>query len=206
MSLPSVYYQNIGKLPEFFQRIREAQAPKHVTQQLVKDWGFSSSNDRALIPLLKAIGFLSADGQPTKAYVDYRDNHASRRVLGQAIRTTYADLFNITNNPKPADRAAIQGKFKSTHNTSDLIAGLMMKTFFALLDLADVSSAANSTADVMRAESPEPERLAPTDKNQPPPSPSFAGLHYNIQIHLPASKDVEVYNAIFKSLKEHLIE
>ena len=32
------------------------------------------------------------------------------------------------------------------------------------------------------------------------------GLHYNIQIHLPATKDIEVYNAIFKSLKEHLIE
>ena len=31
-------------------------------------------------------------------------------------------------------------------------------------------------------------------------------LHYNIQIHLPATKDVEVFNAIFKSLKEHLLE
>jgi hypothetical protein len=31
------------------------------------------------------------------------------------------------------------------------------------------------------------------------------GLHYNIQIHLPATKDIEVYNAIFKSVKEHLI-
>ena len=30
------------------------------------------------------------------------------------------------------------------------------------------------------------------------------GLHYNIQVHLPATKDIEVYNAIFKSLKEHL--
>jgi hypothetical protein len=28
--------------------------------------------------------------------------------------------------------------------------------------------------------------------------------HYNIQIHLPATTDVTVYNAIFKSLKEHL--
>jgi hypothetical protein len=32
------------------------------------------------------------------------------------------------------------------------------------------------------------------------------GLHYNIQIHLPATKDLEVYNAIFKSLKDHLLE
>lgn len=32
----------------------------------------------------------------------------------------------------------------------------------------------------------------------------MGGLHYNIPIHLPATKDVEVYNAIFKSLREHL--
>jgi hypothetical protein len=32
-----------------------------------------------------------------------------------------------------------------------------------------------------------------------------SGLHYNIQIHLPPTKDIEVFNAIFKSLKEHLL-
>jgi hypothetical protein len=36
--------------------------------------------------------------------------------------------------------------------------------------------------------------------------PTFAGLRYNIEVHLPATKDVEVYNAIFKSLKEHLLD
>jgi hypothetical protein len=46
---------------------------------------------------------------------------------------------------------------------------------------------------------------------EPPLTPKVvehgvSGLHYNIQIHLPATKDVEVYNAIFKSLKEHLFE
>jgi hypothetical protein len=30
-------------------------------------------------------------------------------------------------------------------------------------------------------------------------------FHYNIQIHLPATSDVGVYNAIFKSLKENLL-
>lgn len=29
-------------------------------------------------------------------------------------------------------------------------------------------------------------------------------LHYNIQIHLPESRDQAVYDAIFKSLKKHL--
>ena len=44
------------------------------------------------------------------------------------------------------------------------------------------------------------------DKNNLPLDFQGPGLHYNIQIHLPATKDVEVYNAIFKSLREHLLE
>ena len=30
-------------------------------------------------------------------------------------------------------------------------------------------------------------------------------FHYNIQIHLPATTDISVYNAIFKSLKDNLL-
>lgn len=32
------------------------------------------------------------------------------------------------------------------------------------------------------------------------------GLKYDIAIHLPATKDIEVYNAIFKSLRDHLVD
>ena len=35
---------------------------------------------------------------------------------------------------------------------------------------------------------------------------SLGGLHYNIQIILPASRDPKVYDALFRSLKEHLID
>ena len=31
------------------------------------------------------------------------------------------------------------------------------------------------------------------------------GFHYNIQIHFPATTDISVYNAIFKSLKDNLL-
>ena len=33
-----------------------------------------------------------------------------------------------------------------------------------------------------------------------------ANFHYNIQIHLPATTDISVYNAIFKSIKENLFK
>jgi hypothetical protein len=172
---------------------------------LLKDWGFRSSNDRSFLPFLKALGFLSPDGKPTQRYHAYRDHSRSKEIMGEALREAYGDLFLIKSQPTTADRAAIEGKFKSFHNASDNVAQLMTKTFFALLALADISAASKPP---VKTEKKHTDESAPIPPVQPSPgSTTFAptGLHYNIQIHLPATKDVEVYNAIFKSLKEHLL-
>lgn len=211
MSLTSKYTVAVSRIPDLFEKIRDGQAPDQLSQQLLKDWGFSSSNDRAFIPILKELGFLSPDGKPTTRYHDYRDHSRSKVVMAQALRDAYGDIFLIKEHPSDSDKAAIKGKFKSFHNASDHVAGLMTKTFYELLKLSDLKA----TSKPAKAKPPKSE-----DTPEPPPSnpsngqpegnglpPIYgAGLHYNIQIHLPASKDVEVYNAIFKSLREHLIE
>jgi len=204
MPLTNSYVLATNRIPDIFTRIRDGQAPERFTNQLLKDWGFSSTNDRAFIPLQKTLGFLTADGKPTPRYNDYRDHSRSRQVMAHALRAAYGDIFLIRENPTTADRSAIEGKFKSFHNASDNVAALMAKTFLGLLPLADLLS--RGTAAVT---SREPENLSPK-KDIVPPTPIFdnrrPGFHYNIQIHLPATKDVEVYNAIFKSLREHLFE
>jgi len=203
MALTSAYVLAVGRIPEVFSKIRDGQAPDHVTNQLLKDWGFASSNDRAFIPLLKALGFLTPSGQPTQRYHDYRDHSRSKAVMGDALREAYHDLFLITANPKESDREAIKGKFKSFHNASDNSAANMASTFFALLKLADLTGSKKAD-DVEKSDDPNPP--APPS----PPPGSFSGgppsFHYNIQIHLPATKDAEVYNAIFKSLREHFVQ
>jgi hypothetical protein len=139
MALSSSYVVAVSRFPDFFARIRDGQAPDQVTNQLLKDWGFSSSNDRAFIPLLKSLGFLSPTGQPTPRYHEYRDHSRSKKVMADALREAYRDLFLITANPKESDREAIKGKFKSYHNASDNAASNMTATFYALLKLADLS-------------------------------------------------------------------
>ena len=73
MSLANIYTMSHGHLADFFTKIKEGQAPTQFTQQLLKDLGFSSSNHRAFIPLLKELGFLSPDGAPTSRYHEFRD-------------------------------------------------------------------------------------------------------------------------------------
>lgn len=207
MGLSSKYTVAVGRIPDLFAKIRDGQAPEQFTQQLLKDWGFTSSNDRVLLPLLKDLGFLSADGQPTQRYHDYRDHSRSKSVMAQALRDAYGDIFLIKEHPTDSDKDAIQGKFKSFHNVSDHVASLMTKTFYALLKLADLKASSPAKKTTKPQETPAPTETPPAvDTPAVLPQVNAAGLYYNIQIHLPASKDIEVYNAIFKSLREHLYE
>lgn len=203
MALTNAYVQVYGQLPEIFQRISEAAAPDKFTNQHLKDWGYTSSNFRAVIPLLKALGFLSSDGTPTSRYHDYRGAHP-RQVMADAIKEAYGDLFTIKAKPSIADRELIEGKFKSSHNASPNTAKLMAATFFALFDLADLNARASVPPEIkISQEVPQPTKEASEPSMRAHGRPS---LHYNIQIHLPATKDIEVFNAIFKSLKEHLLD
>jgi hypothetical protein len=202
MALANAYVLPTNRIPDLFGKIRDGQAPERFTHQLLKDWGFSSTNDRAFVPLLKELGFLTVDGKPTHLYHDYRDHSRSKQVMAKALREAYSDIFLIKEHPTNSDKTTVEGKFKSFHNASDNVASLMAKTFFGLLALADLSSKKHPTAITTDTTQALPEQ-APS-----PPSEGktwgHTGLHYNIQIHLPATKDVEVYNAIFKSLREHL--
>jgi hypothetical protein len=202
MPLTNAYVLPTKRIPEIFSKIRDGQAPGQFSIQLLKDWGFASSNDRAFIPLLKSLGFLTPDGKPTQRYHDYRDHSRSKEVLGQALREAYSDIFLIKEHPSNADRSSIEGKFKSYHNSSDNVAGLMTNTFLAMLPLADLTKK-DTASPVVQQKDPEPMEKNGAHDSAPRGVP---GLHYNIQIHLPATKDVEVYNAIFKSLREHLYE
>lgn len=204
MALTASWVQSPNRVAAVFNKIRDGQAPSAVSQQLLKDWGFTSSSDRAFIPLLKALGFLSGTGQPTQRYHNYRDHSQSKSVMAEALREAYGDLFLIKAKPTKSDSAAITGKFKSFHNASDDVAQRMAKTFFALVDLADFDAIG---ADAI---SPSPDDEVDRGPQFVPPIQTggpaqLSGLYYNIQIHLPATKEVEVYNAIFKSLKEHFV-
>jgi hypothetical protein len=203
MALANAYVQIYGQLPEVFQQLSAGQAPDKFTSQHLKDLGFGSSNFRAVIPLLKVLGFLTADGAPTQRYHEYRNLAHSKKVMAEALREAYGDLFTIKSHPTSADRALIEGKFKSVHNATPSAAKLMASTFYSLLGLADLSAPSEQKKEKATENSPTTPQQIPVD---PLPRPIHqTSLHYNIQIHLPATKDIEVFNAIFKALREHLL-
>lgn len=195
------YLISAKNIAPIFKKIIDGTAPEKFSNEHLRGLGFKSSNDRAIIPVLKDLGFLTADGTPTQRYHNYRDHSKSKKILGEALKEAYSEIFHLNEKPTESDRQAILGKFKTTHNVSDKVAELQTKTFFTLLKLADISTVSKlKQPKSSKEEKPEPKKEGKLPEKKELP----LSLRYNIEIHLPATKDIEVYNAIFKSLRMHL--
>lgn len=209
--LSKKYLNSVKNLPAIMKKIVDGTAPEKFTTEHLKKIGFKSSYDYTVIGLLKDLGFLSESGAPTQRYHDYRNTAKSKHVLGDALKEAYSEIFHLTEKPTQSDKHSIAGLFKSTHNVSDQVAGFMANTFLTLLDLADISG---NGKPVDKKEKVKKEEDDTSDegkgKTNPNGNPDFRSivpnLRYNIEIHLPATKDIEVYNSIFKSLKQHLLD
>src|SRR3954471_10976203 len=61
-----------ARLPDIFKSIAGAGTPpKFNNECLTTTLGYTSSNDRAIIPILRKLGFISAGGEPTQRYNDF---------------------------------------------------------------------------------------------------------------------------------------
>ena len=216
MALLNQSVQVYGQIPKFLETLRGGTAPPAFTRQFLKDIDFKSSNHLQFIPLLKGLGFLSDSGIPTERYKEFLDGSRWKKVLAEAVREAYGDIFVLKAKPTNADLNMIAGKYKSTYNLSDTSADRAARTFLALLNLSDQDALYGAEKDsfavdvgdqsiplvtVQPVNETSSDAISPAVKRKAP-----MGLSYNIQIQLPATKDIEVYNAIPKSLREHIID
>ncbi len=199
-----------SNIEEFFNAIKSARAPETVTNKFLKDLGFTSSNDRLYLRVLKGLVFVDDNGSPTDRYFEFLDQSQSDRILADGIRDAYDDLFAINKNAQEMEIDDVRGKLKTLTQgqKSDNVIGLMASTFVALCELADwtepqvapvtPSDSSNDQPDIEEPEAPLPQIGQSTD-------PKKLQLHYNIQLILPDSRDPKVFDALFSSLRKHLL-
>lgn len=209
MSLPTAYLTSFKNTSDILQAMQAAQAPERFTIKFLEGLGFPSSNDRTIINVLKALGFLDDNGVPTTRYHQYLDQTQSAVVLAQGIRDAYTDLFKVNKTAQNMTTAEVKNKMKtlSVGQFTDRVLTQMSGTFTTLVKLADFSGNAaaglqEDEPDVEHEDADEEQDNNGGDRSRS--HTRFNGLVYNINIHLPESREPAVYDALFKSLKEHL--
>jgi Family of unknown function (DUF5343) len=197
-----------GLITKIFDKIISAAQPERFTQDFLKTkLGYDSGSSRPFIPLLKRLGFISTDGTPTPLYSKFRNKEARGDAMAQAIRHGYKEVFerNEYAHDLPKD------KFKNLIveitglEPGETMVGAIVGTFFALKSYAqfdkDDTPQSENKKNVVVLENNG-------DDTPPPPRQPAAGLSlsYTINLNLPETSDVEVFNAIFRSLKENLLK
>jgi hypothetical protein len=194
------YMISNNKIGPIFQKILTAAKPITFNHDLLKKLGFTSSNDRAVIPLLKKLRILNEDGSPTEYYDRLKDKNDQPFALGERIQELYSELFAIDTNIQNGTDDQIKGALSRVTGQDETQVNRYFATFKALTALAKFGEAPIKS-EKKKEDVPKVDQDALKIKKDDH-KPVF---YYNIQIHLPATTDIAVYNAIFKSLKDNII-
>lgn len=213
MSLTNAYLQTTKNLQSIINSVVSAKAPERFTNKFLEDLGFKSSNDRLYISLFKALGLLDENSAPTSRYHQLLDQAETGKVLAIGIQEAYEDLFALRKDAHKLTVDEVKGKLKTLTQgqKSDNIIQLMSNTFKALCDIADWNSSVQVQIDSTANDTVATATKATIAKSRGqleetyPTSSNKMNLHYNIQIHLPETTNMAVYDAIFQSLKKHLM-
>ena len=200
------YIISNNKIEPILTKIRSAAKPERFsTRETLVKWGFAASNDRAMVGVLKALGFLTENGTPTEAYDRLRDTNEWRYVLGERMRELYADLFAIDMSINSAPENEVKGAISRVTGKDDESVKRYYATFKTLAGLAKFDPKPTKAAGpVTRTEEGDDAARPATPARPEPEGRRRPDFHYNIQIHLPVTTDISVYNAIFRSIRENL--
>lgn len=210
MALPTAYLTSFKNLPAILGSIQKAQAPERFTVKFLQDLGYTSAADRLIIKMLKTLGMLRESGEPTAAYHEYLDPSQSGGILANGLRNAYADLFQINKNAQDMTQSQVRAKFKTISQGaySDDVLGKMANTFVAFAQHADFGPQQTSAQEAASRSDNREEILSPgiaeRSLNVPDRPSRSPRLVYEINIHLPATRDPAVYDALFSSLSRHL--
>lgn len=209
------FINSTGLVKKILDKIIEAQTPERYTQDFQSTvLGYGSGSAKPFIPLLKRIGFLNSDGTPTDLYKQFRNETLRGSAMAKAIKQGYPALYrgNEFAHKMPRDKLKslviqITGQSQDSSTVTAILG-----TFESLKTYADFENKAQAEDSIGNDEPTTDFREKLPSPQIPPPPPNNINaqgrgmnLSYTINLNLPSSKDPEVFNAIFKSLKENLL-
>lgn len=203
------YLVSPGSIKTCLEKIKSAATPERVTQDFVTTkLQIKGGTGAALIPYLKKIGFVSSDGTPSEIYKQFRNHATAGTSVATAIKTGYRALSQVNEyfydlNDKDLLALIVQVTGVEEGNQVAKLTLSTLKTIKAFADFDSKNSHLNKESDEGYVSKKSPKDTIPTDREKK--HQHGLNLSYTINLNLPATTDQAIFNAIFRSLKEHLI-
>jgi Family of unknown function (DUF5343) len=199
------YLTAYGNITKALEKIQTAATPSVFSQDFLGEkLGMSGGSSRPIIPFLKRTGFLGQDGTPTQLYKEFRNPDKTGGAAARALKNGYAALYEM-------DEGVHERKSDEVKNLIVQATGFdadsptvrsIVKSFEALKGFAKFSDLQEEEV----AEQLDEDETRDEDNGGGGALSGSLNLGYTINLNLPATSDVSVYNAIFRSLRENLLK
>ena len=199
-SLP--YVTSPGNIDKALTGIKSAAVPERVSQDFVKTiLKIPGGSGDQMTTFIKKLGLAGSDGAPNDAYRKFRNPTSSGSASAAAIRQAYAPLYVRNEFMHELSDAALTGLV--VEETGEAHDSNAVKLIISCIKHLKAFASFNALAEVQVIEADRKEPEPP--RNHVPHSGIDFRLGYTINLNLPATSDAAVFDAIFKSLKAHLL-
>jgi len=201
------YVTATGNVEKALLGIKSAATPPKVTQDFVKTiLKIRGGSGDQMTSLLRKIGFVNADGTPSEIYTRFRNSSSAGAAAQDSLRYGYAPLFKRNEYWPTLDDEPLRGLIieETGQDADSNVVTLILNTIKPIRKFATSEKRDdNKPAGQPPLASPDMPMLQ-THRSQE----QTIGLRlgYTINLNLPATSDIAVFNAIFKSLKENLLQ
>lgn len=221
------YISGQAALVAAFGRLRQGFPPK-VDAGYLQRFNIAPSNESYVISILKFLNLIDEEGNRVEdnTHFFYGNDDSFQAGLEAALRSAYSGVFEeMGDGALDAEKRDLAHWFRASDKTTDLVGQRQATTFQTLAALAGhgelpaVRSAATKKAAPNGAAKKTTAKSTPAKKATPPPADTGSGdgekvkvhngqdvgLTVRIEVNLPPGGDADTYDAIFASIKKHLM-
>jgi len=216
MSYP--YANTTPGLMAVIRQLRSA-FPAVVTADTLKKWSIAPNNESYIIGVLRFLGLIDEKGKKNNdAGVAFlmHENVEFQEAFATQVKNAYAGLFDTFGDEAwILDKGRLVGYFRRSDGTSAILGQRQAMTFEVLAQQVGKrpserrreTAAGRDPAPMKRAVKAKEsiERRPASHSKQPARESEAVALTVRVEINLPIADDQEVYNRIFKSIRENFL-
>ena len=202
------YSASPGSIKSVLDALIVAERPDRFSNSFLESvLGQKGGGARSVPPILKKMGFLQSDGTPTDLYSKFRSDYGRAEAAYVGMRNAFGDLFRKNEYVYKVSDEQLKDYISEITGLkkNDPVVRLICSSFSAVKEYVPANFVPTTEASEKPID-PTPKHDSSGRPDEPTLKTGHLGLAYHINVVLPGSQDQMVYDAIFKSLKRHLLQ
>ncbi|EZP80442.1 hypothetical protein BV97_03529 [Novosphingobium resinovorum] len=167
----------------------------------------SGGSARPIPPMLKKMNFITSDGTPTDLYSKFKSDSARGQAALDGLKNAYGEMFRRNDFIHRADENVVRDLIVEITGLkkSDNIIRMIYQTFDAIRSFSDKSASPSQDSGSVGLSNGDINSDLSGSFSPLPNGQGRLGLSYHINIVLPETENIAVFNAIFRSLRENIL-